>query len=34
VLDSKGTVVYKEVVKEVTEEPDYAKALEALKSAT
>ena len=34
VLDSKGTVVYKEVVKEVTQEPDYAKALEALKSAT
>ena len=34
VLDSKGTVVYKEVVKEVTQEPDYANALEALKSAT
>ncbi len=34
VLDSKGTVVYKEIVKEVTQEPEYAKALEALKSAT
>jgi thiol peroxidase len=34
VLDSKGTVVYKEIVKEVTQEPDYAKALQALKSAT
>lgn len=33
VLDSKGTVVYKEIVKEVTQEPEYAKALEALKSA-
>ena len=33
VLDSKGTVVYKEIVKEVTQEPDYAKALEALKAA-
>lgn len=33
VLDSKGTVVYKEVVKEVTQEPDYAKALDALKNA-
>lgn len=34
VLDSAGTVVYKEVVSEVTQEPDYAKALEALKSAS
>lgn len=34
VLDSAGTVVYKEVVGEVTQEPDYAKALEALKSAS
>jgi len=34
ILDSKGKVVYKEIVKEVTEEPDYAKALEALKSAS
>jgi thiol peroxidase len=34
VLDSKGVVVYKEIVKEVTQEPDYAKALEALKSAS
>jgi thiol peroxidase len=33
VLDSTGTVVYKEIVSEVTQEPDYAKALEALKSA-
>jgi thioredoxin-dependent peroxiredoxin len=33
VLDARGTVVYKEVVKEVTQEPDYAKALEALKAA-
>jgi thiol peroxidase len=34
VLDSAGTVVYKEVVSEVTQEPDYAKALAALKSAS
>jgi len=34
VLDSAGTVVYKEIVSEVTKEPDYAKALEALKSAS
>ena len=34
VLDSAGTVVYKEIVSEVTQEPDYAKALEALKSAS
>lgn len=34
VLDSTGTVLYKEVVSEVTQEPDYAKALEALKSAS
>lgn len=33
VLDSKGTVVYQEIVSEVTQEPDYAKALEALRSA-
>jgi len=34
VLDSQGKVVYKEIVKEVTEEPDYAKALAALHSAS
>ncbi len=34
VLDSKGVVTYKEIVKEVTQEPDYAKALEALKAAS
>lgn len=34
VLDSAGTVVYKEVVAEVAEEPDYAKALEALRAAS
>ncbi|HBJ36607.1 MAG TPA: thiol peroxidase [Planctomycetaceae bacterium] len=34
VLDSAGTVLYKEVVSEVTQEPNYAKALEALKSAS
>jgi thioredoxin-dependent peroxiredoxin len=33
VLDSNGMVVYKEIVSEVTQEPDYAKALEALKAA-
>jgi len=31
VLDANGKVVYAEVVKEVTEEPNYAAALEALK---
>lgn len=34
VLDGDGKVVYKEVVSEVTEEPDYAAALEALKGLT
>jgi len=34
VLDSAGTVVYKEIVSEVTQEPNYADALEALKSAS
>lgn len=34
VLDSKGTILYKEIVKEVTQEPDYAKALDALNSAS
>jgi len=33
VLDSKGTIVYKEIVPEVTQEPDYDKALAALKAA-
>ena len=31
VLDSSGTVAYKEIVPEVTEEPDYAAALAALR---
>jgi thiol peroxidase len=31
VLDSQGTVVYAETVKEVTQEPNYQQALEALK---
>lgn len=34
VLDSKGKVVYKEIVSEVAQEPDYAKALEALRAAS
>lgn len=33
VLDSQGKVVYAQVVKEVTEEPDYDAALQALQSA-
>ena len=33
VIDKNGTVRYGEVVKEVTEEPDYAAALEAAKAA-
>ncbi|OQX60270.1 MAG: lipid hydroperoxide peroxidase [Helicobacteraceae bacterium 4484_230] len=33
VVDRSGTVVYKEIVKEVTEEPDYEAALEAIKEA-
>jgi thiol peroxidase len=33
VLDSAGVVTYKEIVSEVTQEPDYAKAIEALKAA-
>ena len=31
VLDAKGTVAYKEIVPEVTEEPDYAAAMAALR---
>ena len=31
VVDSKGTIVYEEIVPEVSQEPDYAKALEAAK---
>ena len=31
VLDAEGKIVYKEIVPEVTSEPDYAKALEAIK---
>ncbi|MGB1927047.1 MAG: thiol peroxidase [Rubripirellula sp.] len=31
VLDANGTVAYKEIVPEVTEEPDYAAALAALR---
>ncbi len=34
VLDSKGTVVYGEIVPEVTSEPNYDSALAALKSAS
>jgi thiol peroxidase len=34
VLDSNGKVVYKQIVPEVTQEPDYAAALAALKSAS
>ncbi|MBF0407003.1 MAG: thiol peroxidase [Candidatus Riflebacteria bacterium] len=33
VVDSSGKIVYKEVVKEVTQHPDYEKALAAVKSA-
>jgi thioredoxin-dependent peroxiredoxin len=33
VLDANGKVVYKQIVPEVTQEPDYAAALNALKSA-
>ena len=33
VIDRSGTVVYKEIVKEVTAEPDYEAALEAIKEA-
>lgn len=33
VLDSQGSVVYSEIVPEVTSEPDYSAALAALKSA-
>ncbi|MFI3939927.1 thiol peroxidase [Vagococcus fluvialis] len=32
VVDSKGTIVYEEIVPEVSQEPDYAKALEAAKA--
>ncbi|MFM2001590.1 MAG: 2-Cys peroxiredoxin [Planctomycetota bacterium] len=34
VLDSSGKVVYKQIVSEVTQEPDYDQALSALRSAT
>ena len=34
VLDSSGVLVYTEIVPEVTQEPDYAKALEALLAAS
>jgi thiol peroxidase len=33
VVDRSGTVVYREIVKEVTEEPDYEAALDAIKEA-
>lgn len=33
VVDRSGTVVYKEIVPEVTDEPDYEAALEAIKGA-
>jgi thiol peroxidase len=33
VIDREGEVVYKEIVSEVTEEPDYEAALEAIKQA-
>jgi thiol peroxidase len=33
VVDRSGTVVYKEIVKEVTQEPDYEAALDAIKEA-
>lgn len=33
VVDRSGIVVYKEIVSEVTDEPDYVSALEAIKSA-
>jgi peroxiredoxin len=34
VLDSNGTVVYAEIVPEVTQEPNYEAAMSALKSAS
>jgi thioredoxin-dependent peroxiredoxin len=34
VLDSAGVVKYQEIVSEVTQEPNYAKAIEALKAAS
>jgi thioredoxin-dependent peroxiredoxin len=34
VLDSSGKVIYSEIVPEVTQEPDYSSALNALKSAS
>lgn len=34
VLDSAGMVVYQQIVSEVTQEPDYAAALDALRSAS
>jgi len=33
VIDRSGTIVYKEIVKEVTSEPDYGAALDAIKEA-
>ena len=33
VIDRSGEVIYKEIVKEVTEEPNYSAALEAIKEA-
>jgi thiol peroxidase len=33
VVDRSGTIVYKEIVKEVTSEPNYEAALEAIKEA-
>ncbi len=34
VVDREGTVTYKEIVPEITEEPDYEKALSALTEAS
>ena len=34
ILDAKVTVVYKEIVNDVTKQPDYVKALEALRKAS
>jgi len=34
IVDKSGTVAYREVVREVTEEPDYAAAIEAAKSSS
>ena len=32
VVDTKGTIVYEEITPEVSQEPDYVKALEAAKA--